>query len=197
MIEYVQAIEGIISLVALVVLIFGPLQWVCTDAARQHLFHLRDQLFDLARAGKLEFASDDYRLLRSAFDKQIRFAHLLTFFRFVMLIRTAKRLTTVPRSIDEAISRIADSETRAEVRRLVTQMNQTVVLMLVAKSPILWILGFIAFVCALVLGAKRRFAQHKLHSPVLLAKDACKKLIGRSVDHIAPLIHEEAAGLSY
>ncbi len=71
MIEYVHAIEGVIALAALGFFVFGPLQWVSADAARQHLFSLRDQLFDIAHSGRMEFSSGEYRPLPATFDRQI------------------------------------------------------------------------------------------------------------------------------
>jgi hypothetical protein len=196
MIVYAHALEGIIALMALGAFIFGPLQWVSTDAARQHLFVLRDQLFDIARGGRIEFSSEEYRLIRAAFDRQIQFAHLLSFWRFVVLARTAKRLTKIPRAIEEAIARIEDEKTRGEVKSLVEQMNRTVILMIFAKSPLLWCAVAIALVVAVPVVAIRKLSQHRIYSPVILAKDAFQKLLGRSVAHFAPLIHDEVAGMA-
>jgi hypothetical protein len=190
-----HALEGIIASAALGAFIFGPLQWVSTDAARQHLFALRDQLFDIARTGKMDFSSDDYRLIRAAFNRQIQFAHLLSFWRFVALAGKARRLTKTPRAIEAAIARIENENTRSEVMGLVEQMNQTVILMMVAKSPFLWVLMFTVLAVVVPAAGMRKLSQ-QIYSPVVVAKDACKSVLSRSVARFAPLIHEEVAGMA-
>jgi hypothetical protein len=195
MIIYAHALEGIIALGALGAFVLGPLQWVSTDAARQHLFALRDQLFDIARAGKLEFSSDDYRLIRASFDRQIQFAHLLSFWRFVALVRTARRLTKIPRAIEGAVARIEDEKTRNEVKSLIDQMSLTVILMMVAKSPFLWVVMLVALLATVPVVAVRKLSQ-QIYSPVIVGKDACRNVLSRLVAYLAPLIHEEVAGMA-
>jgi hypothetical protein len=197
---YISALEGLIALAALGVFVFGPLQWVSTDAARQHLFSLRDQLFDIARAKRLDFASEEYRLIRSAFDRQIQFAHILSFWRLLVLARAATRLVKVPKAIDEAISRIKDDGARSEVEGLVTQMNQTVMLMMIAKSPILWVIVFLMLLVAVPIVIVQRVWRQRWRHPVQAAKEILagkEALVKFSMKHFAPLIHEEAAALAY
>lgn len=196
MIEYAHAIEGVIALAALGVFVFGPLQWVTTDAARQHLFSLRDRLFDIAHSGRMDFSSVEYRLLRATFDRQIQYAHLLSFWRLLMLARVARRVTKTPRAIEGAVASIGDDETRNEVKGLVQKMNQTAILMICAKSPVLWVLVLIAFVAVMGLVAGRKLVRHGVYSPAVLAQDAFQKLLGRSVAQFAPLIQEEVAGMT-
>jgi hypothetical protein len=188
---YVDALEGLVALAVLGVFVFGPLQWVSTDAARQHLFFLRDQLFDIARAERMDFASDEYRLIRSAFDRQIQFAHILSFWRLLVLARAANRLVKVPKALEEAISRIKDDSTRSEVESLVAQMNQTAMLMMIAKSPMLWVIVCLVLLVVIVQSVWRQ----RWRNPVQAAKEV---MAGKDVlKHVVPLIHEEAAALAY
>ncbi len=197
---YVDALEGLSALAVLGAFVFGPLQWVSTDAARQHLFFLRDQLFDIARAGRLDFASEEYRLIRSAFDRQIQFAHILSFWRLLVLARAATRLVKVPKAIEAAISQIKDDGTRSEVESLVAQMNQTAMLMMIAKSPILWVIVFLVLLVALPVVIVQKVWRQRWRNPVQAAKEVLagkKVLVEFSMKHFAPLIHEEAAAFAY
>lgn len=191
---YVDALEGLIALAVMGAFAFGPLQWVSTDAARQHLFCLRDRLFDIARAGRMDFASEEYRLVRGAFDRQIQFAHILSFWRLLVLAREANRLAKVPKAIEEAISRIKDENTRSEVKGLVSEMNQTVMMMMIAKSPVLWVVAILALLVALPVVMIKKVQRQNGRNPARAATDV---LVGLSMEHFAPLIHEEAAAFAY
>ena len=79
----IDAIATIIMLAALAVILYGPWQNYCTDAARQTLFEVRDDLFDMAANGEISFESSEYRTIRSSIEKNIRYAHTLTVWRFV------------------------------------------------------------------------------------------------------------------
>jgi hypothetical protein len=54
------------------------------DALRDRLFALRDDLFDYAADGNVEFDEPAYFKLRALINSLIRFAHRLTFTRFLM-----------------------------------------------------------------------------------------------------------------
>ncbi|MHB8500023.1 MAG: hypothetical protein ACYDCG_02095 [Candidatus Acidiferrales bacterium] len=51
------------------------------DEFRQQMFLIRDELFDYAAAGKINFDEGAYRLLRKSMNGFIRYGHQLTFFR--------------------------------------------------------------------------------------------------------------------
>ena len=53
-----EALVGLVTLAALLCLFYGPWQALCTDLSRQFIFEGRDQLFDMALAGRLDFDSD-------------------------------------------------------------------------------------------------------------------------------------------
>jgi len=74
----VEAIAGILTVLALAVVFYGPWQWICTDMARQKAFEKRDAIFDIAARGDLAFDSREYRTIRHALEKTIRYAHTLT-----------------------------------------------------------------------------------------------------------------------
>lgn len=52
------------------------------------MFSIRDELFDFAHSGRIDFQHQAYRLLRNSMNGFIRYAHRLTFFQaFVTIVR--------------------------------------------------------------------------------------------------------------
>jgi hypothetical protein len=132
-----DALLSLITLVAFVCLFYGPWQAACTDYARQLIFEKRDELFDLAYNGKLEFSSPQYRVIRSSLEAMIRFAHELTWPNFAMLYNHArlnannsKFTPTVSKAIDE----IEDQEIREKVKHLVQESAVALIVMAIFKS---------------------------------------------------------------
>ncbi len=140
MILDLDALEGLVALSALLWVVYGPWQWVCTDYGRQLLFEKRDALFDLGRARKIDFASVEYRTLRTSLETLIRFSHEVTLMRFLYLAWSLKlpyRNPRVENPINLAIGRISHHETRRDVNRLFREAHLIVVMMIVFKSPLL------------------------------------------------------------
>jgi hypothetical protein len=147
----IQALIGIGSLAALIVILYGPWQEICTDIARQILFEKRDAIFDLARSGKLSFNSREYKTIRSSLQASIRFAHELTLPRF--LVMTAWLWSRHPENsnLRRAIKRIADPATRNQVEALVKDAYRALFLMMLAKSPVMLLLLVAMFPVLIVL----------------------------------------------
>jgi hypothetical protein len=134
-----QALVGLGSLGALLVILYGPWQAICTDIARQILFEKRDAIFDLAHGGKLSFTSREYGTIRSSLQASIRFAHELTLPRFLVMaaVLAARGNRPEDNDLSRAIRNIADPTTRSQVENLVKQAYRTLVLMMVVKSPMM------------------------------------------------------------
>ena len=143
--HFVDSLQGLAAIGLLLLVLYGPWQWVCTDAARQHAFHLRDQLFDIARSGRLDFASSEYRIIRSAFDHHIRYAHELTWAKLVFFAPVARKLEYGPSRARQSLEHIPDPIVRREVKALMDQLDTTFALMIVGKSIPLVVLAAIAF----------------------------------------------------
>ncbi len=58
----------------------------CQERLRQDLFDVRDELFDYARSGKIDFSDDAYVMLRSSINSMIRFSHLISATRLFVFI---------------------------------------------------------------------------------------------------------------
>jgi hypothetical protein len=148
-----MAVNAIVSLVALVLFVcffYGTWQAACTDWARQIIFERRDKLFDMAAAGKLSFASDEYKFVRRSFEGMIRFAHELTWPRLLFFVSLRHRLGIPHRSqLSEVVARIEDPATRKRVQDLVLESAVALIAMMALKSIVVAPLAFVMWVVAL------------------------------------------------
>lgn len=147
-----QALIAVGSLAALLILVYGPWQEVCTDIARQIIFEKRDAIFDLARTGKLSFDSQEYGTIRSSLQSSIRFAHQLTWPRFAVMgvVLVAHGSHAEDNDLSRAIRRIADPVTRNQVEKLVKDAYRALFLMIIAKSPVMVALLIVALLPGLL-----------------------------------------------
>ena len=117
-------------------LVYSLWQATCVAWMRQLCFEARDEIFDLAAAGRLDFRSADYRQIRSGIETLIRFADRISWPRLLSYYITFR-----PRrhqsSISRAVERIVDSETQAIVRKEIHKVNGAMWMLLVARSPVL------------------------------------------------------------
>jgi hypothetical protein len=150
---YGDALAGLFALTLLGIVFYGPWQETATDIARQFVFERRDEIFDLAKAGKLGFDSPEYRIIRESLNQLIRFAHELTLPRFVFLMcsLSADELNRAS-DLSKAIAGIEDRETRREVERIVKDARSIMILMLGMKSSMLVVVALAAVIPALIGG---------------------------------------------
>ena len=74
----------LLSLAGIWILFYWLYQDYCLDKFRENLFHLRDELFELALEGKLDFESRAYGQLRSYINSSIRNGHRFGFLEIIM-----------------------------------------------------------------------------------------------------------------
>lgn len=147
---YADALVALLAIVLFAVFFYGPWQEACTDVARQVIFEKRDRLFDLARAGKLDFQSHYYRDTRKTMEGMIRFAHRLTWTRLLYLW-IFRRLyqdelvsgPVLPKAVD------VDPETEKAVRALVYDSSLALIGMMTMKSVVTAPVSFIAIAVAM------------------------------------------------
>ena len=132
--------DALVSLALLSLLIcftYGPWQWLWTDIARQTMFEKRDQLFDMAVAGRLDFASDEYRTIRASLEQTIRFAHVMTLPRLIFSSLATGRIERSETSrMERALARISDQQTHREVRAIINGADDVLICAIAAKSPL-------------------------------------------------------------
>lgn len=160
-----EAFATLILLVALAIILYGPWQTFCTDAARQTLFEIRDELFDLGARGELPFNSAEYRTIRTSIEQNIRYAHTLTIWRFFALVAHILKCGDVQKSErTRAIESIKNPQVRAKAMDMSNRILRTNLLMMVVKSPLLIALMFVWYVvfkiCKLFGGAMGQFTSY-------------------------------------
>ncbi|NOJ47824.1 hypothetical protein [Bradyrhizobium archetypum] len=167
-----SALVSLVVLAALLFVIYGPWQWVCTDFARQRLFEARDHIFDMAADGRLNFKSQDYRVIRRSLEMNIRFAHDLTLPNFLFLAIARKRRPGEMSDLHRAIENLP-LEVRSEVKKIVHDGMKILILMMIFKSPVAIITIGPAIVASLLI-------------------DGCRKQAARAVKVSSALIQVEA-----
>jgi hypothetical protein len=130
-----NALVGLAVLVALLLLIYGPWQWACTDYARQILFEKRDEIFDMAADGELSFNSSQYHAIRGSLESCIRFAHDLTLPNFVYLALVRKGISPNKSDMSSAVDSLPP-EVREKVRSKIMEAMRALIIMMAFKSPI-------------------------------------------------------------
>jgi hypothetical protein len=79
------ALSSLLSLLGICYLFFWRYRTFRVDYFRQELFELRDELFDFADEGNLDFNHPAYGILRSTLNGYIRFGHRLTLWHAIFL----------------------------------------------------------------------------------------------------------------
>ena len=74
------------ALALLMVVFFVWRAHLRTDEFRQRMFAIRDEIFDYASSGHIDFEHPAYQLLRNSMNGFIRYAHRLTFFQLMLTI---------------------------------------------------------------------------------------------------------------
>ena len=144
--------DALLSFVLLLILIFfiyGPWQWLWTDITRQTIFEKRDRIFDIAVAGRLDFASDEYRTIRKSLEQSIRFAHLITLPHLIMTFISTRNCERPKSSrLEDAIKKIGDPQTQAEVNEIIGEANRVMLRAMAFKSPVFLLVLTITFLLA-------------------------------------------------
>ena len=114
-----------------------------TDALRQRLFSLRDQLFDVAADGRIAFDDPAYWRLRRMMNCMIRFGHRIS------LIRLVIAAIGMPRAIVDsdssykkwktAVDAVESNDLRQEIRSIHNEMGNVVIRHIIVGCPLLWI----------------------------------------------------------
>jgi hypothetical protein len=73
-----------LALLMVILLVWQTAQRV--DIFRQRMFAIRDELFDYAEAGGIDFQDPAYQLLRNSMNGFIRYAHRLSFFQLTLTV---------------------------------------------------------------------------------------------------------------
>lgn len=135
------ALSTVVSLALLWVLVYWFYRRYRVDQFRQRMFALRDQLFDFARSGEIQFDSPAYGILRTTMNGFIRFGERLGFISLMLGSREMSRhRLPKDREFPAQWARATEHlppETREQLNRMVVQMHDMVVEQILLSSPLL------------------------------------------------------------
>lgn len=120
---FVNNIEFLLAIVALLALFYGPWQSFVMEVLRQNMFNMRDALFLTAADGKISFESSEYKIVRERFNMMIRYAHTANWAHILAFI-ICKPKNIKQFNINEIASRIKDQE----IARMVVDCYQRAML---------------------------------------------------------------------
>lgn len=125
------ATSSVFSIVAVLVLFFWLYRQMRLDVFRQKLFALRDELFDVAADGKIDFRHPAYGMLRSTINGTIRFGHRLNLpFAIYLSIRGVSRKN---KDLDSFSARLAaaSASLTPDQKKLICDYRQRLNIMMV------------------------------------------------------------------
>jgi hypothetical protein len=136
------------------------------DSLRQRLFELRDELFDLAAQGQIEFTHPAYTSTRTLLNSVIRFAHRITVGRTLLAMIFPIQTDSTPRFVS-ALNELPDGEIKRRIMLIQVRLAAALVYHLVTGFPLL-IIGPLLFALHLTIrGAAKKasdilleFAEH-------------------------------------
>lgn len=123
----------------------------CIDAFRDKIFTLRDDLFDAAASGLIDFDHPAYGLLRKTMNGLLRFGHKISFFElfvygFVFRKNLPRRVSFSSRW--EEATRQLDNTTKAKMSQFRDRMAALIVIQAVIGSPLILCILFIPLLVA-------------------------------------------------
>lgn len=157
----IYVIATLISLGALVAVVYGPWQEYCITSARQDIFEARAALFNLATNGKLDFGSSEYREIRLGLETLIRFAHKISWLRLLFVRPLARKINPgLNTSFLDVVNEIQDAELRREVNTIAMKAVRAVVWLLFKRSPIFLVLSVLPLIARAVNFQVKRVVYH-------------------------------------
>jgi hypothetical protein len=172
-----HAIEGLLWVGALAIVVYWPWQKVCVDYARDVVFEQRDNLFDIAARGDIEFGSEPYEKMRASMNAMIRLAHSFTIPRMFICMYIMKRSPnrTHRQELLDVSAEIENPEVRKAFEEALQTTESAMLFMMLLRSP-LTIFGTLIFVRPL--SSLRRKAERLIARPL-------EAVIGHEADGIA------------
>lgn len=135
-------LESLVCLALIVTILSRLWSEARLDRFRQRMFSLRDQVFDFAADGNIDFDDPAYRLLRRSMNGYIRYAHQLTFFRVCVTIIEISLSVHKPNSDwteqwEKALGSVQNERVREKLAAFHNQSSNLVAERLIMGSPFL------------------------------------------------------------
>ena len=138
--DFILVIEALLCAALLVWFFSRPWQSLWTAVSRQHLFELRDQMFDIAASQRIDFSDTAYCQLREYLNGCIRFAHKITFGSLVAGAICLGPEIQKKYNLQETIESIPDEKVRQEMRDIFQKSAFILLRHMVIRSPLVWML---------------------------------------------------------
>ena len=145
------------------VLLFWCWRLYRIDRLRQQLFELRDELFDFAVDGGIDFSDELYVSNRLFLNAMIRYAHRITFTRALIGTVFATKALSKVRTPAQLIVELPTGETKNKLISIHRRANSAIFFHMVTGSP-LPVCAFGALITCLAIKGAYRVYSEKLGS---------------------------------
>lgn len=138
MITYMTIALALIAIGLTAKVIFRDYPGSAISVARNQLFSLRDELFELGKSGQLAFDSQGYRAARQMINGMIRYAHDLSLTQLMCTwtIKTVRKQKMPASEWDRAIATLPE-DAKKKVDEIIDQAFVTMFRLLVTRSALL------------------------------------------------------------
>ena len=147
-------LESAVSVAIILVVLLKFLPNLRVDEFRQSMFSVRDELFDVAASGAIDFSHPAYLLLRQSMNGFIRYGHQLTVFRLACnMIRWKlhhERVFSWAMRWDEALKTIENDSAKQTLIELHDRSLALVTKRLITGSMILLSALFVMVLCSMI-----------------------------------------------
>lgn len=135
-VDFWSVLNAIASVAGIVWFLYGPWQSLIMSIARGHLFALRDDVFDMATRGEMDFGSPLYLLVRQRININIRFLHTLSWSR-MLIFHVTIRPKNEQRKLELELCKVQDSNVRLVIERKLNNVTRLVMATMFFRSPLL------------------------------------------------------------
>lgn len=148
-VDFVQTVLGLVALYLLWHYGFRP---YLLDKFRAEMFELRDELFDHAAEGNVDFGDPNYGAVREWFNASIRMAHRFEPIDTFILSQFGKHVREQEPAIEEYVERmqaISRGEHGDALQAYVRRSFVTIGKYFVLRNPLMWVVSTLLFVASL------------------------------------------------
>ena len=135
--ELTTTLASLVSIAFILFLFLWCYRDYRTDVFRQIMFKLRDELFDEARKGTINFDDDAYVMLRSAINGFIRFGHKFNLMQVILLYVTLKTENYISEPFSERLKKNCTDEQEKIIIAYYMRMNFHIIKHLILSSYVL------------------------------------------------------------
>jgi hypothetical protein len=133
--DVTNGVMGLLGFLVLTALWLGPRRWYVTDYAREQMFAAREEFFDFAASGGIEFTNPNYIAVRQAINANIRFAHTVSLTRVLLFMRHSPAIKVS--SARRAANSIENAEAKWAAHRALNKVENAALRLLFLRSTIM------------------------------------------------------------